>query len=112
MAEIKKTPNQKEKDLLSLTKDVLREKEDTIKLLKEAIELNDATKKAQVLEESLPLEFRKTITAIRTVRETMGYCTGQGIFGIVDGLMYAKPVLTEDDLLECKMKLQELIKQL
>ena len=107
----KRSPNQIEKDLLSLQKAILSDKKDMIDIKEDTIDKLLELARGQK-ENDIPLALQIKILKIKTLRETMGYCYGQGIFGAMQETMI-KPVFNnEDDGLDFKAKLFELIKSL
>ena len=109
--EKKKTPNQIEKELLALQKAVLSDKRETLEIKDQTIDkLLKLAKASQ--EDDIPADLKVKILKIRTLRETMSFCYGQGPFGAMQETMIRPMFDNDDDGLDFKAKLFELIKSL
>ena len=107
----KPTKLQKEKAILSSTKDLVEQKKDLLDLQKELVSKEQDLRELTLSDEPLPLELKIKFAKIRELRTTMSYCFGQGPFGALQETMI-RPMFNEEDLYEYKAKLQKLIKDL
>jgi uncharacterized protein YlxW (UPF0749 family) len=99
--EKKPTLAEREKSLLREKEDLLEKKEKLLELQKSVLDTK------HIVANHNEIIMKK----IQVLRETIAHCYGQGGFGVLEP-MYAKPILDEDDLIEYKQKLLELVKQL
>ena len=98
-------------------KELLREKEQQLERMKKGLDIKEDVLRIQLEIERKKLLSPKTIETlekIKVLRETIGFCRGQGNFiGLIsESSIPPTAILSEDELIEYKFKLLELIKTL